>query len=235
MELCFTSTIRRYYELEVPSTAPGRHAWPLLIALHGYQGDKDSMMEVARDIADGRMVVISLQGHNQFFIRDGTNNLTEPKNHRVVFGWGTYYKMEESVRIHHQAIRRLIRLAVRNHQADASSVFLLAFSQACAYNYRYAFTYPDQIRGVIGVCGGVPADWDTNPLYKPASTHVLHIAATEDEWYPYERNLDHQRKLAERAASLDFRFYDSKHRFPRSSIPDIQKWIDKIADLRSQT
>lgn len=231
MELCFTSTIRRYYEVKVPSAAPGPEPWPLLIALHGYQGDKDSMMEVASDVADGRMAVISLQGHNQFFVRDGTNNLSDPKSHRVVFGWGTFYKMEESIRVHHQAIRRLIRLAVRKHHADAKRVFLLAFSQACAYNYRYAFTYPDQIRGVIGVCGGVPADWDTSPLYKQASTHVLHIAATEDEWYSYERNLDHQRKLAERAASLDFRFYNSKHRFPRSSIPDIQKWIEKIAGL----
>jgi predicted esterase len=230
MELCFTSTIRRYYELEVPSAAPDGRPWPLLIALHGYQGDKDSMMEVARDIADGRMVVISLQGHNQFFSVRDANDPT--KSRRVVFGWGTHYKMEESVRIHHQAVRRLIRLAVRKHHADASRVFLLAFSQACAYNYRYAFTYPDQIWGVIGVCGGVPADWDTSPLYKPAGPHVLHIAATDDEWYSQERNLDHQRKLAQRAASLDFRFYNSKHRFPRSSIPDIQKWIEKIADLR---
>jgi predicted esterase len=226
MELSFTSTIRRYYELEVPSTAPGHQRWPLLIALHGYQGNKDSMMEVARDIAAGRIVVISLQGHNQFFVRDGENDPTDPKSHRVVFGWGTYYKMEESVRIHHQAIRRLIHLAVRKHHADSSRVFLLAFSQACAYNYRYAFTYPDQIRGVIGVCGGVPGDWDTSPVYKSASTHVLHIAATDDEWYSRERNLDHQRKLAERAASLDFHFYDSKHRFPRNSIPHIQKWIE---------
>ena len=35
-----------------------------MIALHGYQGDKDSMMRVARRIANGKMVVISLQGHN---------------------------------------------------------------------------------------------------------------------------------------------------------------------------
>lgn len=231
MELFFASTIRRYYELELASNMSACQPWPLLIALHGYQGDKDSMMEVASDIADGRMVVISLQGHNQFFTRHSAGDLADSTNRRVVFGWGTYHKMEESVRVHHQAIRRLIRLAVNKHHADSSRVFLLGFSQSCAYNYRYAFTYPDQIRGVIGVCGGVPADWDTSPLYRPARTHVLHIAATEDEWYSRERNLDHQRRLAQRAASLDFRFYDSKHRFPRNSIPDIRAWIEKIADL----
>src|SRR5215469_14497517 len=227
MELSFTGTIRRYYELEIPKAARGRRRWPLLLALHGYQGNKDSMMAVARRIAACRMVVVSLQGHNQFFLRYGTHDLTDPKTYPVVFGWGTSYKMEESVRIHHQAIRRLIRLAVHKYRADASRVFLLAFSQACAYNYRYAFTHPDQIWGTIGVCGRVPGDWHSNPLYKPASIHVLHIAATEDEWCSREQNLDQRRKLAERAASLDFRFYKSKHRFPRNSIPHIRKWIEQ--------
>ena len=227
MEFSFPATIRRYYELEIPKSKRVRRRWPLLIALHGYQGNKDSMMAVASRIAAGRMVVISLQGHNEFFLRYGKKDLTDPKTFPVVFGWGTSYKMEESVRVHHEAIRWLIHLAVRKYHADAHRVFLLAFSQACAYNYRYAFTYPNQIRGAIGVCGGVPGDWHSNPIYKRARTHVLHIAATDDEWYSRERNLDQRRKLAERAASLDFRFYNSKHRFPRNSIPHIRKWIEK--------
>jgi phospholipase/carboxylesterase len=224
MECSFASTIHRYYEIELPARRDPRPA-PLLIALHGYQGDKDSMMRVARRIALDGMIVVSLQAQNQFFLRHGTHDLTDPKTYRVVFGWGTSYKMEDSVRLHHDAIRKLIGLAVRQHGADPERVFLLAFSQACAYNYRYVFSYPDQIRGVIGVCGGVPGDWHENPRYRRARTHVLHIAATDDEWFTREKNLENKRKLAERAASLDFRFYNSEHRFPRRSIPHIRAWI----------
>jgi predicted esterase len=231
MEHSFTTAIRRFYDLELPQASRGRQRWPLLIALHGYQGDKDSMMKVARRIAAGRMIAISLQGHNQFFLRSGKNDLSDTKAYRVAFGWGTSYKMEESVRLHQEAIRRLIRLAARQYGADPRRVFLLAFSQACAYNYRYVFSHPREIRGAIGVCGGVPNDWDENPRYRPALTHILHIAATDDEWYSREKNLEHRRKLAQRAASLDFRFYNSEHRFPRSSIPHIRKWIEKhVAD-----
>ena len=225
MECSFTSTVRRYYELELPES-PVRGRPPVLIALHGYQGDKDSMMRVARRIAGGRMVVISLQGQNQFFVRHGANDLTDTKTYRVVFGWGTSYKMEDSVRLHHEAIRKLIGVAVREYSADPDRVFLLAFSQACAYNYRYVFSYPDQIHGAIGVCGGVPGDWHENPRYRPARTHVLHIAATDDEWFTREKNLDNKQKIEERAASLDFRFYNSQHRFPRRSIPHIRRWIE---------
>jgi predicted esterase len=239
MERSFKQSIPRYYEIEIPHDEPtqrpdsahaARHRWPLLIAMHGYQGDKDSMMRVARKIAGNRMIAISLQGHNQFFQRYGKDDLTDTKNYRVVFGWGTSYKMEESVRLHHEAVTELIRTAVRHHYADPERVFLLAFSQACAYNYRYVFTHPRAIRGAIGVCGGVPGDWHENPRYRRARTHVLHIAATDDEWFTREKNLEHKKRLAERAASLDFRFYNSPHRFPRNSIPHIRRWIEKHLD-----
>ena len=227
MEHFITSTIRRYYELELPQAGNSRKLWPLMIALHGYQGDKDSMMRVARRIAGGKMVVISLQGHNQFFIHYGTNDLLDPKTYRVGFGWGTSYKMKESIELHHSAIRELIALAAKKCHADPLRVFLLAFSQACAYNYRFVFTHPREIRGAIGVCGGVPGDWNENPLYRKARTHVLHIAAAKDIWFSREKNLEFRRKLGQRAASLDFRFYNSPHKFPRTSIPHIRKWIEK--------
>lgn len=184
-------------------------------------------MRVARRIANGNMVVISLQGPNQFFINYGTNDLTDPKTYRVGFGWGTSFKMEESVELHHHNIRTLIDLAVRKHRVARSQVFLLAFSQACSYNYRFVFTHPRAMRGAIGVCGGVPGDWNENPRYRPAQTHILHIAATDDPWFSRDKNLESRRRLAQRAASLDFRFYNSPHRFPRASIPHIRKWIEK--------
>jgi len=227
MEQFLTATIRRYYDIELPSARGSRLRWPLLLALHGYQGDKDSMMRIARRVADGRMIVISLQGPHQFFINYGTNDLTDPKTYRVGFGWGTSWKMEEMVELHHANLHALIDLAVRRHRAARSQVFLLAFSQGCAYNYRFVFTHPRVVRGAIGVCGGVPNDWNENPRYKPARTHVLHIAATDDEWFSREKNREFRRKLAERTASLDFRFYNSPHKFPRTSIPHIRKWIEK--------
>lgn len=223
MEKFFTSRIRRHFELELPRKSRRRKRWPLLIALHGYQGDKSSMMRLARRIADGEMVVISLQGPNQFFLRDGN----DPKNLRVGFGWGTSYKVKEAHELHHRDLRALIDLAVRKYHADHKRVFLLAFSQACAYNYRFVFTHPGVVRGAIAVCGGVPGDWSENPQYKPTPTHVLHIAATNDEWYSREKNEQFRRQLAQRAASLDFRFYNSPHKFPRTSIPHIRRWIQK--------
>ena len=168
------------------------------------------------------MVVASLQGPNQFFRRFGKN----PRNFRVGFGWGTTYKMEASVELHHRDLETMIKLAVSKHHADPRKVFLLGFSQACSLNYRYIYTHPQAIRGVIAVCGGVPGDWMENPHYRPAPTPVLHIAATQDAWYTREKNLEIRRMLAQRAGTLDFRFYESPHKFPPNSVPHIRRWIE---------
>ncbi len=221
MELSLASEIPCYFMLELPRGKPGRKRWPLLIALHGYEGNKDSMMVLARRIARGRMVVISLQGPHQFFLRDRRHAMS----FRVGFGWGTTYKMEDSIRLHHRNLQALISLAVRKYRADRNRVFLMGFSQACAYNYRFVFTHPRAVRGAIAVCGGVPGDWEGNPHYRRAHTHVLHIAATKDSWYRREKNLLFRRQLGQRAASLDFRFYRSTHRFPRAAVPHITRWI----------
>jgi len=221
MEQFLSTRIRCYYELELPRGKQRGKRWPLLIALHGFQGNKDSMMRVARRIAGGRMIVASLQGPYQFYFRLGEDQ----NKYNVGFGWGTNFRMQESIELHHRNIQALIERQLGKYHADREQVFLLGFSQSCSFNYRFVFTYPRRVRGVIAVCGGVPGDWNENPKYRRARTHVLHIAATRDEWYSREKNIEFRRQLAERAASLDFRFYKSPHRFPRAAIPHIRRWI----------
>ena len=222
MEYSLNAKIRCYYDVELPTRHRRRRRWPILIALHGFQGNKDSMMRVARRIAQGRMVVLSLQGPYQFFFRLGEDQ----GKYNLGFGWGTSYKPEESVALHHHNLLTLLMRAQKEYGADPSRVFLLGFSQACSFNYRFVFTHPYKVRGVIAVCGGVPQDWNENHRYQQSQTHALHIAATQDEWYSREKNLEFRRQLAERAASVDFRFYKTTHRFPRTSLPHIRRWIE---------
>ena len=180
-------------------------------------------MRLARRIADGKMVVVSLQAPYQFWFKAGK----KPRDLKVGFGWGTSYKTDESVELHHGIILRLIDRAVKENHVDPGRVFLLGFSQACSFNYRLVFTHAHKVRGVIAVCGGVPQDWNENRRYLQSQTHVLHIAASDDEWYSRGQNAQFRRQLAERAASLDFRTYKTAHRFPRTAIPHIRRWISK--------
>src|SRR5512138_2654919 len=88
-----------YYDLYVPDGV-SLEPRPLLIALHGYEGNKESMMALARRINSTDLIIASVQGPNAFFVRSET----EPNKPRIGFGWMMQYKTEDTIRLHHQTI-----------------------------------------------------------------------------------------------------------------------------------
>jgi poly(3-hydroxybutyrate) depolymerase len=134
--------INLYYDLQPAQNSPA----PLLIALHGYGAFKEQMMREAQQMAPDGFAIASLQGFHQ--------HIKEPRQPggplRYGFGWLTSYRTEESVAVHHQALLDLIETLAGEGVADRSQVFLLGFSQSCALNYRFAFTYPERLRGLSG-------------------------------------------------------------------------------------
>ena len=214
--------INLYYDLRPGTTAPA----PLLIALHGYGANKRYMMAEARMMAPEQFAIASLQGFHQ--------HIKEPWQEggplRFGFGWLTNFRSEESVAIHHRALIDLIETLTAEGVADPGRVFLLGFSQSCGLNYRFAFTHPDRLRGVVGICGGIPGDWETSTTYRHAAFDVLHLAGTRDEFYPTERVKDYERQLQTRARSVVFKSYDGGHEIVPEMRPDVVQWLTRAAD-----
>jgi phospholipase/carboxylesterase len=116
---------------------------------------------------------------------------------------------------------------VQEGVADSTRIFLLGFSQSCALNYRFAFTYPETLRGVIGICGGIPGDWQTNPAYRSSQIDVFHLAGTKDEFYTPERVRDYKQQLETRARTVQFKSYDAAHEIVPEMREDIRQWLQK--------
>lgn len=209
--------INLYYDLRPGTTSPA----PLLIALHGYGAHKRYMMREAQLMAPEQFAIAALQGFHQ--------HIKEPREPggplRFGFGWLTNFRSEESVALHHRSLLNLIEILSDEGIADPSRVFLLGFSQSCALNYRFAFTHPGRLRGVIGICGGIPGDWATSPAYHHADIDVLHLAGTRDEFYPPERVRDYERQLKTRARSVEFKSYDAAHEIVPDMRSDVNQWL----------
>jgi len=212
-----TARINLYYDLHRPSTAPA----PLLIALHGYGANKRQMMREAQQMAPEGFAIASLQGFHQ--------HIKEPREPggplRFGFGWLTNFRPEESVAVHHQVLLDLISRLIEEGVADATRIFLLGFSQSCALNYRFAFTHPEKLRGVIGICGGIPGDWETSHGYHGSELDVFHLAGTRDEFYTPERVRDYERQLASRARRVTFKSYDAAHEIVPQMREDVRQWL----------
>ena len=213
-----TAKINLYYDLQVSRLAPA----PLLIALHGYGANKRQIMREARQMAPPGFAIAAMQGFHQ--------HMKEPKEAagplRFGFGWLTNFHPEESVALHHQAVLDLIEELAAERIADPQKIFLLGFSQSCALNYRFAFTHTDALRGVIGICGGLPGDWQTNDLYKPTRAAMFHLAGSQDEFYTPVRVAGYAEQLRLRASDVTFASYEVGHDFAPEMRADIRAWLE---------
>jgi predicted esterase len=218
-ERSLSAEIKLYYDVRVPKS----RAVPLLIALHGYGASKRQMMREAQVIAPESFALMSLQGPHQHM-----KEAREPGGPlRFGFGWLTNFHPEESVAVHHQALLELIDSVTAEGIADPKRIFLLGFSQSCALNYRFAFTHPNHLRGVIGICGGMPGDWETSELYRHTKAAVLHLSGEHDEFYPPARTANYAAQLRQRANDVEFRSYDGGHEIVQPMRDDVRSWLEQ--------
>jgi phospholipase/carboxylesterase len=218
LERSLAAEIKVYYDLRLPEIRPA----PLLIALHGYGANKRQMMREALQIAPPDFALASLQGFHQH-MREPIGPGSPP---RFGFGWLTNFHPEESVALHHRLINHVIDELNAEGMILPDQVFLLGFSQSCALNYRYAFTHPDRLRAVIGICGGIPGDWETSKLYQPTKAAVFHLAGSRDEFYDPERVSDFRERLQMRASTVEFKSYDAGHEVIPEMREDIRRWVN---------
>jgi phospholipase/carboxylesterase len=220
-ERSVSAEIKLYYDLQAAQSQPA----PLLISLHGYGAGKRQMMREARLLAPEDFAIASLQGPHQ--------HLKEPRESggplRFGFGWLTNFRPEESVATHHRALLEMIDSLTSEGVADPGRIFLLGFSQSCALNYRFAFTHPNVLRGVIGMCGGIPGDWDESDLYQQTNAAVFHLSGNVDEYYPPARTGVYAAQLQQRASDVECRAYDAGHEIVQPMRDDIRAWLERKA------
>ena len=181
------------------------------------------MMREAQALAPGGFAMLSLQGPHQ--------HLKEAKERggplRFGFGWLTNFHPEESVAVHHRALREVIDSLTNDGLANPARIFLLGFSQTCALNYRFAFTHPDRLRGVVGICGGLPGDWDSSELYKQTRASIFHLSGERDEFYPPARVSDYGTRLRKRAEDVRFKSYNAGHEMVQAMRDDVRAWLNE--------
>lgn len=210
--------ISLYYDLFVPEAAdaPG----PLLIAVHGYGAHKRYMMREAQSVAPDRWAIASIQGPHQHY-RQTESGV------RIGFGWLSDHKPQEYVRLHHDFLLRIIEKLTADSTIDTSRIYLYGFSQACALNFRFAFTHQEVLAGIIGVCGGIPGDLDTNPAYKPFNARTLYLYGNDDEFYTQEKFAEFESRLRKTLPNFESKQYNSKHEITEEMRGQIRDFLNE--------
>ena len=217
LERSFLTRLDCHYLLQVPDQVDERT--PLVVTLHGFGGNSEDMLRLTDRLFDTPPVIAALQGPYQFFL--------SPAVREVGYGWITSRRPSESIRLHHEMILHVLDEAGGQFGIPAGRRLVAGFSQAVALNYRFAATYPNAVRGVIAICGGLPSDWDDG-TYQAIRSSVLHIAARQDKYYPLSTTESYPEKLRRHASDVEFHLIDGGHRMPTRGSAIVTPWLRRV-------
>jgi predicted esterase len=214
----FEMRLECHYLLHAPARIDDRTL--LVLALHGYGSNPEVMLRLTKTMVGPDHVIASVQAPSQFFpsnTPDGT----------VGYCWTSPAHPRSSVRLHHEMLLHVAGDVGGRFGIGANRRLLVGFSQPVGLNYRFAATHPDEVRGVIGICGGMPKNWDDGD-YKKVSAGLLHIARREDEIFPPAVTEKYAGRLRLRADNVEFHLLDGGHRFPSKAGPIVEPWIERV-------
>lgn len=151
----------------------------LLLMLHGFTGDENSMWVFARDLPSHYWIVAPRAPH-----------VTEPSG----YSWrplhaGTYGRPSlEQLRPAAEALIRLVDAYQLSAKIDARVFDLMGFSQGAAMSNLLVFLYPERIRKTGILAGFVPSGLDELVVKRPLAGKPFFVAhGTKDEMVPVER------------------------------------------------
>jgi predicted esterase len=179
------------------------------------------MLRLALPAVGEDCIVASLRAPNQAYA-NGT-----PGSDEVAYNWGTRRHPELNIRLHHDIVRAVAAELRARFLVDARRTVLIGFSQPVGLNYRFIGTYPHEAGGVIGICGGVPKDWEEDK-YHPVDAPILHISRSEDEYFPADLVRGFPDRLRHHASDVEFHLLSGGHRFPSKARPIIAAWRERV-------
>lgn len=212
----FSARLDCRYLLRVPDSITDETL--LVAALHGFGQDPETILRLSEKMLGPHTAIAAIQGPNEFFL---------DRNGEVGYCWNTNRHASSAIRLHHDMVLHVLNEAGREYAVPPERRLLLGFSQPVALNYRFAATCPDAVRGVIGICGGVPGDWETAP-YQQVNAAVLHIARREDEYYPPAVTEHYAARLRTRTRDVEYHLLEGGHRFPSAGGPIVERWLARV-------
>lgn len=196
---------------------------PILIGMHGYGQDADSLLPILLQVAPPAFLVLSLEGPESAYL-EGTNTSVPRRG----FHWGVSTRSDDNRAVHRACVAEAITWA-RAHGGDPERVLLFGFSQPCSFNYRLALTPPHGVpfRAIAAICGGIPGEWKSNDPDTGASreTDVLHVSTREDDVYSLDKIVHYRERLAARFRTATHSLYDGGHRVPSAAAGEVRAFF----------
>jgi predicted esterase len=198
----------------------------LVLTMHGYGSNPEVMLRLSSLALGEDAIIASLRAPNQHYLSSGPLGTPAPAS-EIGYNWGTTRHAALNIELHHQIVRTISADLRQRFAIPAHHLILMGFSQPVGLNYRFIGTHPEAAGGVIAMCGGVPKDWEEDK-YGKVDAPILHIARSEDEFFPEAVALGFADRLRVHATNVEFHMFPGKHRFPSKANATVREFTEKI-------
>ncbi len=194
--------------------------------MHGYGSNPEVMLRLSEAALGKDSIIASLRAPNQQYLNTGALGTPLPGS-EIGYNWGTNLHAAQNIRMHHEIVRTISAELQERFGIPAKRTVLMGFSQPVGLNYRFIGTYPEAAGAVIAMCGGVPKDWEEDK-YGRVDSPILHIARSEDEFFPEAVAQGFPARLKAHATDVEFHMLPGKHRFPSKAGSIIRAFLDRL-------
>ena len=195
----------------------------LVLALHGYGSTPEAMLRLTALTLGTHHVIAALAGPFPHYIRLDS----APRSRDVGYGWGVHTQHDEAIHLHHAFVLAVRDRLCARYGIPTRHTVLTGFSQSVGLNYRLIGTHPGAAGAVIGLCGGVPNDWEEDK-YQRVEAPILHISRDADEVYPVATALQFADRLRRHAGDVEFHMLPGGHRYPSKAGPLMRRWLGRV-------
>lgn len=229
-KLSLECRIRRPKPVQNGSKSGGIQKPPLIILLHGGGGNLDDLFNEFSEVADDRLLVVSVRAP---FIQSPTSSTW----FRVSPFMGDRSINTDDAELSRQKLVQFIQEAVVEFDADTTQVFLLGFDQGATMCLSLTLTEPGLLAGTIVMSGVILSDIlhimvGTSQLldYPIFLSYGLH-----DQVLPVAEGKKTRDMLDQFGLNISYREYSSGHYISPISLRDANNWLVDILNKKKHT
>ena len=196
---------------------PAQNPARLLLLLHGWTGDENSMWVFARNLSPHFWM---LAPRAPYPTEEGGYSWRGLKNGTL--GWPTLTELRPAA----DALVRLVDNLSASTAVDASTFDVMGFSQGAALASLLCLMYPQRVRKAAILSGFVPDGMDDLIARRPLSGKSIFVAhGTNDGLVPLERAQLSMQKLEQAGAQVNFCEAEVGHKVSADCLRGLQAYF----------
>jgi phospholipase/carboxylesterase len=189
----------------------------LLVLLHGWTGDENSMWIFTRGFSPNYWMMAPRAPHPA-----DPSGFSWRAPHAAAFGWPSLEALLPAA----EALIKLIDEYSASVKLDALQFDLIGFSQGAAMTNLIAILYPHRIRKMGALAGFVPAGLEKLILKKPLAGKKIFVAhGTQDQMIPIDRARASMSLLEQAGAQITYCEDEVGHKLSINCLRSLEAYL----------